>query len=129
MGSRPYYPDSRRWKAVQNVLRFRIDLARRTATRLSPGAICLSTPGTPDGAEAAGRNGFHLVANALTSQIRTMTDRYRAAFKAAHTPMLGLARFVIMGRPTPRHSPSRAARTRSGTGTSMISFICTARAR
>src|SRR5262249_1099746 len=53
--------------------------------------------GTPDGAEAAGRNGFHLVANALTSQIRTMTDRYRAAFKAAHTPMLGLARFVIMG--------------------------------
>src|SRR6516162_6442107 len=53
--------------------------------------------GTPDGAEAAGRNGFHLVANALTSQIRTMTERYRAAFKAAHTPMLGLARFVIMG--------------------------------
>src|SRR5262249_58546711 len=51
----------------------------------------------PDGAEAAGRNGFHLVANALTSQIRTMTERYRAAFKAAHTPMLGLARFVIMG--------------------------------
>src|SRR5215472_11722817 len=30
-------------------------------------------------------------------QIRTMTDRYRAAFKAEHTPMLGLARFVIMG--------------------------------
>src|SRR5262249_25097429 len=28
MGSRSYYPDSRRWKAVQNVLRFRIDLAR-----------------------------------------------------------------------------------------------------
>src|SRR5262249_42104583 len=53
--------------------------------------------GTPDGAEAAGRNGFHLVANALTSQIRTMTERYRAAFKAAHTPILGLARFVIMG--------------------------------
>ena len=53
--------------------------------------------GTPDGAEAAGRNGFHLVANALTSQIRTMTDRYRAAFTASHTPMLGLARFVIMG--------------------------------
>src|SRR6266567_3609034 len=56
--------------------------------------------GTPDGAEAAGRNGFHLVANALTSQIRTMTDRYRAAFKAAHT--------------------------RSGTATSIISFTCTA---
>jgi len=53
--------------------------------------------GTPDGAEAAGRSGFHLVANALTSQIRTMTDRYRAAFKASHSPMLGLARFVIMG--------------------------------
>ena len=53
--------------------------------------------GTPDGAEAAGRNGFHLVANALTSQIRAMIDRYRAAFEASHTPMLGLARFVIMG--------------------------------
>ena len=80
--------------------------------------------GTPDGAEAAGRNGFHLVANALTSQIRTMTDRYRAAFKAAHTPMLGLARFVIMGRPTRRRSRSRAGRTRSGTGISIISFTC-----
>jgi alkanesulfonate monooxygenase SsuD/methylene tetrahydromethanopterin reductase-like flavin-dependent oxidoreductase (luciferase family) len=56
--------------------------------------------GTPDGAEAAGRNGFNLVANALTAQIRAMTDRYRAAFKASDsnpTPMLGLARFVIMG--------------------------------
>src|SRR6266536_3527784 len=53
--------------------------------------------GTPEGAEAAGYNGFNLVANALTSQIRTMTDRYRAAFKGTHTPMLGLARFVIMG--------------------------------
>ena len=38
--------------------------------------------GTPDGAEAAGRNGFNLVANALTAQIRAMTDRYRSAFKA-----------------------------------------------
>src|SRR2546430_14059378 len=53
--------------------------------------------GTPEGAEATGRNGFNLVANALTSQIRTMTDRYRAAFKGTRTPMLGLARFVIMG--------------------------------
>jgi alkanesulfonate monooxygenase SsuD/methylene tetrahydromethanopterin reductase-like flavin-dependent oxidoreductase (luciferase family) len=53
--------------------------------------------GTPDGAEAAGRNGFNLVANALTSQIRTMTDHYRAVFKGAHIPLLGLARFVIMG--------------------------------
>src|SRR5258708_9411829 len=53
--------------------------------------------GTPDGAEAAGRNGFHLVANALTSQLRTMPERYRAAFQASHAPMLGLARFVIIG--------------------------------
>jgi hypothetical protein len=53
-----------------------------------------------------------------------MTDRYRAAFKAAHTPMLGLARFVIMGRPTRRRSRSRAGRTRSGTGISIISFTC-----
>jgi alkanesulfonate monooxygenase SsuD/methylene tetrahydromethanopterin reductase-like flavin-dependent oxidoreductase (luciferase family) len=51
---------------------------------------------TPDGAETAARNGFNLVANALTSQIRTLTDCYRAAFKGMHTPMLGLARFVIM---------------------------------
>ena len=56
--------------------------------------------GTPDGAEAAGRNGFNMVANALTSQIRAMTDRHRAACKASHphaVPFLGLARFVIMG--------------------------------
>jgi len=53
--------------------------------------------GTPDGAEAAGRNGFNLVANALTSQIRTMTDRYCAVFKGTHVALLGLARFVIMG--------------------------------
>jgi alkanesulfonate monooxygenase SsuD/methylene tetrahydromethanopterin reductase-like flavin-dependent oxidoreductase (luciferase family) len=55
--------------------------------------------GTPDGAAAAGQNGFNMVANALTAQIRTMTDRYRAAFKGDqnNVPMLGLARFVIMG--------------------------------
>jgi alkanesulfonate monooxygenase SsuD/methylene tetrahydromethanopterin reductase-like flavin-dependent oxidoreductase (luciferase family) len=55
--------------------------------------------GSPDGGEAAGRGGFNLVANALTNQVRTITDRYRAAFEAAHhkdTPLLGLARFVIM---------------------------------
>jgi alkanesulfonate monooxygenase SsuD/methylene tetrahydromethanopterin reductase-like flavin-dependent oxidoreductase (luciferase family) len=57
--------------------------------------------GTPDGAEAAGRNGFNLVANALTTQIRVMTDRYRAACAEAHpdaAPLIGLARFVILGR-------------------------------
>jgi alkanesulfonate monooxygenase SsuD/methylene tetrahydromethanopterin reductase-like flavin-dependent oxidoreductase (luciferase family) len=56
--------------------------------------------GTPDGAEAAGRNGFNLVANALTTQIRAITDRYRAACKESQphaTPFLGLGRFVIMG--------------------------------
>jgi alkanesulfonate monooxygenase SsuD/methylene tetrahydromethanopterin reductase-like flavin-dependent oxidoreductase (luciferase family) len=56
-----------------------------------------SGAGTPDGGESAGRLGFNLVANALTPQIRTITDRYRAAFTATHTPLLGLARFVIMG--------------------------------
>jgi alkanesulfonate monooxygenase SsuD/methylene tetrahydromethanopterin reductase-like flavin-dependent oxidoreductase (luciferase family) len=53
--------------------------------------------GTPDGAEAAGRNGFNLVANALTAQIRAMIDRYRAASPPSAAPLLGLARFVIMG--------------------------------
>jgi alkanesulfonate monooxygenase SsuD/methylene tetrahydromethanopterin reductase-like flavin-dependent oxidoreductase (luciferase family) len=57
--------------------------------------------GTPDGGEIAGRNGFAMVANALTPVIREMTDRYRAAYRAAHAdtapmPMLGLCRFVIM---------------------------------
>jgi alkanesulfonate monooxygenase SsuD/methylene tetrahydromethanopterin reductase-like flavin-dependent oxidoreductase (luciferase family) len=53
--------------------------------------------GTPDGAEAAGRNGFNLVANALTAQIRTMMDCYRAVASPNASPLLGLARFVIMG--------------------------------
>jgi len=53
--------------------------------------------GTPDGAESAGRNGFNMVANALTAQIRTLTDRYRAAAPPNATPLIGLARFVIMG--------------------------------
>jgi alkanesulfonate monooxygenase SsuD/methylene tetrahydromethanopterin reductase-like flavin-dependent oxidoreductase (luciferase family) len=56
--------------------------------------------GTPDGADAAGRNGFNLVANALTAQIRAITNRYRAACKESQpqaTPFLGLGRFVIMG--------------------------------
>jgi alkanesulfonate monooxygenase SsuD/methylene tetrahydromethanopterin reductase-like flavin-dependent oxidoreductase (luciferase family) len=35
--------------------------------------------GTPDGGEVAGRNGFGMVANALTPVVREMTDRYRAA--------------------------------------------------
>jgi alkanesulfonate monooxygenase SsuD/methylene tetrahydromethanopterin reductase-like flavin-dependent oxidoreductase (luciferase family) len=53
--------------------------------------------GTAEGGESAGRNGFNMVANTLTPQVRTITDRYRAAFIATHTPLLGLARFVIMG--------------------------------
>jgi alkanesulfonate monooxygenase SsuD/methylene tetrahydromethanopterin reductase-like flavin-dependent oxidoreductase (luciferase family) len=53
--------------------------------------------GTPDGGESAGRNGFNMVANTLTPQVRAITDRYRAASTATHTPLLGLARFVIMG--------------------------------
>jgi len=71
-----------------------------------------SGAGSPDGGAAAGRAGFNLVANALTSQVRGITDSYRAAFAAGHpgpssqvtplsmplsTPLLGLARFVIMG--------------------------------
>jgi alkanesulfonate monooxygenase SsuD/methylene tetrahydromethanopterin reductase-like flavin-dependent oxidoreductase (luciferase family) len=52
--------------------------------------------GTPDGGESAGHNGFNMVANTLTPQVRAITDRYRAAFTATHTPLLGLARFVIM---------------------------------
>jgi alkanesulfonate monooxygenase SsuD/methylene tetrahydromethanopterin reductase-like flavin-dependent oxidoreductase (luciferase family) len=56
-----------------------------------------SGAGTPDGGESAGRIGFNLVANAPTAQVRAITDRYRAAFEGTHTPLLGLARFVIMG--------------------------------
>jgi len=63
-----------------------------------------SGAGSPEGGEAAGRGGFNLVANALTAQVRVITDRYRAALATAHpgatpltTPLLGLARFVIMG--------------------------------
>ena len=58
--------------------------------------------GTADGGEAAGHNGFCMVANTLTPTVREITDRYRAAFRVAHpeaagTPMLGLCRFVIIG--------------------------------
>jgi alkanesulfonate monooxygenase SsuD/methylene tetrahydromethanopterin reductase-like flavin-dependent oxidoreductase (luciferase family) len=56
--------------------------------------------GTPDGAENAGHNGFNMVANSLTAQVRTLAQRYRAALAEAHpsaTPLVGLARFVIMG--------------------------------
>jgi alkanesulfonate monooxygenase SsuD/methylene tetrahydromethanopterin reductase-like flavin-dependent oxidoreductase (luciferase family) len=58
--------------------------------------------GTPEGGEVAGRNGFCMVANALTPVVRQITDRYRAAHRSAHpnaagSPMLGLSRFVIMG--------------------------------
>jgi alkanesulfonate monooxygenase SsuD/methylene tetrahydromethanopterin reductase-like flavin-dependent oxidoreductase (luciferase family) len=53
--------------------------------------------GTPDGGTTAGRLGFNLVANTLTPQVRAITDCYRAAFAGAHTPLLGLARFVILG--------------------------------
>jgi alkanesulfonate monooxygenase SsuD/methylene tetrahydromethanopterin reductase-like flavin-dependent oxidoreductase (luciferase family) len=56
-----------------------------------------SGAGTPDGGESAGRIGFNLVANAPTAQVRAITDHYRAAFEGTHTPLLGLARFVIMG--------------------------------
>jgi alkanesulfonate monooxygenase SsuD/methylene tetrahydromethanopterin reductase-like flavin-dependent oxidoreductase (luciferase family) len=56
--------------------------------------------GTPEGGETAGRNGFNVVANALTTQVRAIADRYwaaREAAKHAGTPLVGLARFVIMG--------------------------------
>jgi alkanesulfonate monooxygenase SsuD/methylene tetrahydromethanopterin reductase-like flavin-dependent oxidoreductase (luciferase family) len=53
--------------------------------------------GTADGAETAARNGFNMVANALTPQVRTMTDRYRAAAAPNTTALIGLARFVILG--------------------------------
>jgi alkanesulfonate monooxygenase SsuD/methylene tetrahydromethanopterin reductase-like flavin-dependent oxidoreductase (luciferase family) len=56
--------------------------------------------GTPDGGETAGQNGFNLVANTLTPQVRAIVERYRAALAAAHpdaTPLIGLARFVILG--------------------------------
>jgi alkanesulfonate monooxygenase SsuD/methylene tetrahydromethanopterin reductase-like flavin-dependent oxidoreductase (luciferase family) len=56
--------------------------------------------GTPDGGEIAGRNGFNMVANALTAQVRAITDRYRAACTLPHPgtrPLIGLARFVILG--------------------------------
>jgi alkanesulfonate monooxygenase SsuD/methylene tetrahydromethanopterin reductase-like flavin-dependent oxidoreductase (luciferase family) len=56
--------------------------------------------GTPDGGDSAGQNGFNLVANTLTPQVRAIVERYRAALAAAHpdaTPLIGLARFVIMG--------------------------------
>ena len=42
--------------------------------------------GTPEGGEAAGRNGFNMVANTLTPQVRAITDRYRAAFTAHACP-------------------------------------------
>ena len=53
--------------------------------------------GTPDGGESAGHLGFNMVANAPTAQVRAITDRYRAAFEGTHSPLIGLARFVIMG--------------------------------
>jgi alkanesulfonate monooxygenase SsuD/methylene tetrahydromethanopterin reductase-like flavin-dependent oxidoreductase (luciferase family) len=56
--------------------------------------------GTPDGGDSAGQNGFNLVANTLTPQVRAIVERYRAALAAAHpdaTPLIGLARFVILG--------------------------------
>jgi alkanesulfonate monooxygenase SsuD/methylene tetrahydromethanopterin reductase-like flavin-dependent oxidoreductase (luciferase family) len=63
-----------------------------------------SGAGSPEGGEAAGRSGFNLVANALTAQVRVIADRYRAALATDHpsatprtSPLLGLARFVIMG--------------------------------
>ena len=57
---------------------------------------------TAEGAETAGMQGFNFVANALTTQVRGLTDRYWEARKAAHpdtaeTPLLGLGRFVILG--------------------------------
>jgi alkanesulfonate monooxygenase SsuD/methylene tetrahydromethanopterin reductase-like flavin-dependent oxidoreductase (luciferase family) len=55
---------------------------------------------TADGAASAARNGFNLVANAPTAQIAAIIASYRAAFVAsagAPEPLLGLARFVIMG--------------------------------
>jgi alkanesulfonate monooxygenase SsuD/methylene tetrahydromethanopterin reductase-like flavin-dependent oxidoreductase (luciferase family) len=96
--------------------------------------------GTPDGGESAGRIGFNMVANAPTAQVRAITDRYRAAFAGTHSPLLGLARFVIMGetddealaiarrairfaqafhhlfrlRPSPRVRPSAAIRSDQG---------------
>jgi alkanesulfonate monooxygenase SsuD/methylene tetrahydromethanopterin reductase-like flavin-dependent oxidoreductase (luciferase family) len=56
--------------------------------------------GTPEGGEVAGGNGVNMVANAFTPQVRAMTDRFRAACAASHpndAPLIGLARFVIMG--------------------------------
>ncbi len=55
---------------------------------------------TPDGAHTAGVNGFNLVANGLTTQVRVLSDRYRQARKAPHpgdTGLFGLGRFVILG--------------------------------
>jgi alkanesulfonate monooxygenase SsuD/methylene tetrahydromethanopterin reductase-like flavin-dependent oxidoreductase (luciferase family) len=57
---------------------------------------------SPDGAAAAGTQGFNFVANTPTAQVRVLTDRYREAYQAAHpnatdTPLLGLGRFVILG--------------------------------
>ena len=52
--------------------------------------------GCPHGAKnTLDKNYLHL-ATSRGAEIRAMTDRYRAAFKGTHTPMLGLARFVIM---------------------------------
>ena len=67
-----------------------------------------SGTGTPEGGEAAGRSGFNMVANAPTPQVRAITERYRAAFTATHTPFVGLARFVIMGGDRRRGARDRA---------------------
>jgi alkanesulfonate monooxygenase SsuD/methylene tetrahydromethanopterin reductase-like flavin-dependent oxidoreductase (luciferase family) len=80
---------------------------------------------TPDGAEAAAHSGS-IWSQCADLIVRTLTDRYRAAFKGTHTPMLGLARPVIMADTDAEARLSRAAPTRFGTATSTISFACTA---
>src|ERR1700682_5570760 len=59
-------------------------VGRRSARRRPWRAKPFKTPrppfwsgaGTPDGGESAGRNGFNLVANTLTPQVRAITDAY-----------------------------------------------------
>jgi alkanesulfonate monooxygenase SsuD/methylene tetrahydromethanopterin reductase-like flavin-dependent oxidoreductase (luciferase family) len=54
----------------------------------------------PDGAERAARDGFNFVSAHPVTEVRAITDAYRAAWTRAHgakaLPRMGLARFIVV---------------------------------
>jgi alkanesulfonate monooxygenase SsuD/methylene tetrahydromethanopterin reductase-like flavin-dependent oxidoreductase (luciferase family) len=56
---------------------------------------------TPESAERAARNRHNFVSLSTAAETRTLTDRYRAAWRQAHgeapLPKLGLGRFIVVG--------------------------------